>query len=141
MKIAIADVKFDAVGLVPVVEQDARTRRVLTLAYMNAESLARTLETNETWFWSRSRSCLWHKGETSGNTQRVVDVLLDCDGDALNVFVVPSTRWLNRESVKDPKALTRLIFSIRASTRFSRRLARNRRRRSSPRRTTIWRAS
>ena len=90
MKIAIADVKFDAVGLVPVVVQDAGTRRVLTLAYMNAESLARTLETNETWFWSRSRSCLWHKGETSGNTQRVVDVLLDCDGDALNVFVVPN---------------------------------------------------
>ena len=90
MKIAIADVKFDAVGLVPVVVQDARTRRVLTLAYMNAESLAKTFETNETWFWSRSRSCLWHKGETSGNTQRVVDVLLDCDGDALNLLVVPN---------------------------------------------------
>ena len=90
MKIAIDDVKFDAAGLVPVVVQDARTRRVLTLAYMNAESLARTLETNETWFWSRSRSCLWHKGETSGNTQRVVDVLLDCDGDALNLLVVPN---------------------------------------------------
>jgi len=90
MKIAIDDVKFDAAGLVPVVVQDARTRRLLTLAYMNAESLARTLETNETWFWSRSRSCLWHKGETSGNTQQVVDVLLDCDGDALNVLVVPN---------------------------------------------------
>ncbi len=90
MKIAIEDMNFDAAGLIPVVVQDARTRRVLTLAYMNAESLAKTLETNETWFWSRSRSSLWHKGETSGNTQRVVDVLLDCDRDALTVLVVPS---------------------------------------------------
>lgn len=90
MKIAIEDVNFDAAGLVPVVVQDARTRRVLTLAYMNAESIAKTLETNETWFWSRSRSRLWHKGETSGSTQRVVDVLLDCDRDALTVLVVPS---------------------------------------------------
>ncbi len=90
MKIAIEDVNFDGAGLVPVVVQDARTRRVLTLAYMNAESLAKTLETNETWLWSRSRSRLWHKGETSGNTQRVVDVLVDCDRDALTVLVVPS---------------------------------------------------
>ncbi len=90
MRIAIEDVNFDAAGLIPVVVQDARTRRVLTLAYMNAESLAKTLETNETWFWSRSRSRLWHKGETSGNTQRVVDVLLDCDRDALTMLVVPS---------------------------------------------------
>ncbi len=90
MKIAIEDVNFDAAGLIPVVVQDAGTQRVLTLAYMNAESLGKTLETNETWFWSRSRSCLWHKGETSGNTQRVVDVLLDCDRDALTVLVVPN---------------------------------------------------
>ncbi len=90
MKIAIEDVNFDAAGLIPVVVQHAHTRRILTLAYMNAESLAKTLETNETWFWSRSRSCLWHKGETSGNTQRVVDVLLDCDRDALTVLVLPN---------------------------------------------------
>ena len=90
MKIAIEDVSFDAAGLIPVVVQDARTRQVLTLAYMNAESLAKTLESNETWFWSRSRSRLWHKGETSGNTQRVVDVRLDCDLDALTVLVLPS---------------------------------------------------
>ena len=90
MKVAIEAVNFDAAGLIPVVVQDVRTRRVLTLAYMNAESLAKTLETNETWFWSRSRLCLWHKGETSGNTQRVVDVLLDCDRDALTMLVVPS---------------------------------------------------
>jgi len=90
MKISIQDVKFDERGLIPAVVQDARTRNVLTLAYMNAESLRRTLETRETWFWSRSRASLWHKGETSGNSQRVVDVWLDCDGDALNVLVVPN---------------------------------------------------
>jgi phosphoribosyl-ATP pyrophosphohydrolase/phosphoribosyl-AMP cyclohydrolase len=90
MKLSMKDVNFDERGLIPVVVQHAQTRRVLTLAYMNAESLARTLETNETWFWSRSRSCLWHKGETSGNTQRVVGVLLDCDGDTLTVLVIPN---------------------------------------------------
>ncbi|HEY3041632.1 MAG TPA: bifunctional phosphoribosyl-AMP cyclohydrolase/phosphoribosyl-ATP diphosphatase HisIE [Pyrinomonadaceae bacterium] len=89
MKIAIEDINFDAAGLIPVVVQDARTRRVLTLAYMNAESLRKTLETRETWFWSRSRSSLWHKGETSGNTQKVVDLMLDCDCDALTVLVMP----------------------------------------------------
>jgi phosphoribosyl-ATP pyrophosphohydrolase/phosphoribosyl-AMP cyclohydrolase len=87
MKIALEDLKFDQQGLIPVVVQDASTRQVLTLAYMNVESLNRTLETQESWFWSRSRSCLWHKGESSGNTQRVVDVLVDCDGDALTVLV------------------------------------------------------
>ena len=86
----IDDVKFDERGLAPAVVQDARTRGVLMLAYMNAESLKRTLETGETWFWSRSRAQLWHKGETSGNTQRVADVLLDCDGDALVVRVEPA---------------------------------------------------
>lgn len=89
MRIAIEDVKFDEQGLMPVIVQDARTRQVLTLAYMNAESLRKTLETGETWFWSRSRSSLWHKGETSGNTQRVVGAWLDCDVDALNVLVLP----------------------------------------------------
>ena len=90
MKLAIEDVKFDERGLVPAIVQDARTRQVLTLAYMNAESLEKTLATHETWFWSRSRSRLWHKGETSGNTQRVVDVLVDCDSDALTLLVVPN---------------------------------------------------
>ena len=83
------DVRFDERGLVPAVVQDARTREVLTLAYMNEESLRRTLSEGETWFWSRSRSELWHKGATSGNTQRVVDVRLDCDADALVVLVEP----------------------------------------------------
>lgn len=83
------DVRFDERGLVPAVVQDARTREVLTLAYMNEESLRRTLSEGETWFWSRSRSELWHKGATSGHTQRVVDVRLDCDADALVVLVEP----------------------------------------------------
>lgn len=82
--------KFDERGLLPAIVQDARTREVLTLAYMNAVSLQRTLETNETWFWSRSRSELWHKGATSGHTQRVIQLGLDCDGDTLLVLVQPA---------------------------------------------------
>jgi phosphoribosyl-ATP pyrophosphohydrolase/phosphoribosyl-AMP cyclohydrolase len=89
MSLKPEDVRFDERGLVPAVVQDARTREVLTLAYMNEESLRRTLEEGETWFWSRSRSELWHKGATSGNTQRVVEVRLDCDSDALVVLVEP----------------------------------------------------
>jgi phosphoribosyl-AMP cyclohydrolase / phosphoribosyl-ATP pyrophosphohydrolase len=85
----IHNLKFDAQGLIPAVVQDAATGEVLMLAYMNAESLARTLQTGETWFWSRSRGELWHKGATSGHTQRVVDVRLDCDGDTLLVRVEP----------------------------------------------------
>jgi phosphoribosyl-ATP pyrophosphohydrolase/phosphoribosyl-AMP cyclohydrolase len=83
------DVKFDEHGLVPAVVRDARTGAVLTLAYMNAESLQKTLESGETWFWSRSRRELWHKGATSGNRQRVVHVAADCDHDALVVSVIP----------------------------------------------------
>src|SRR5829696_2289610 len=83
------DVRFDERGLAPAVVQDARTREVLTLAYMNEESLRRTLAEGQTWFWSRSRSELWHKGATSGNTQRVVEVRPDCDSDALVVLVEP----------------------------------------------------
>ena len=85
----IEEIDFDKLGLLPAIVQDARTRRVLTLAYMNAESLQRTLETGETWFWSRSRQQLWHKGETSGHTQRVEKISLDCDTDALLVSVIP----------------------------------------------------
>jgi phosphoribosyl-ATP pyrophosphohydrolase/phosphoribosyl-AMP cyclohydrolase len=86
----IEEIRFDERGLVPAIVQDARTRRVLTLAYMNKDSLQRTLETGETWFWSRSRQQLWHKGETSGNTQRVEMISLDCDADALLVDVTPA---------------------------------------------------
>src|SRR5688500_7277103 len=84
------DLKFDEQGLIPAIVQDATTREVLTLAYMNRESLERTIITGETWFWSRSRNELWHKGETSGNTQKVVDLVLDCDGDAIVVLVRPA---------------------------------------------------
>ena len=89
MNTTTPELKFDERGLVAAVVQDADTREVLMLAYMNAESLQRTLDTGQTWFWSRSRSELWHKGETSGNTQRVVDIVLDCDGDALVIKVIP----------------------------------------------------
>lgn len=83
------EVKFDEQGLVPAVVQDSRTGEVLMVAFMNAESLAKTIETGETWFWSRSRRALWHKGETSGNTQRVTSIEIDCDGDTLLVRAEP----------------------------------------------------
>jgi phosphoribosyl-AMP cyclohydrolase / phosphoribosyl-ATP pyrophosphohydrolase len=84
------EIRFDEHGLIPAIVQDASTREVLTLAYMNRESLARTIETRQTWFWSRSRQALWHKGETSGNTQEVVSLALDCDRDAIVVLVNPA---------------------------------------------------
>jgi phosphoribosyl-ATP pyrophosphohydrolase/phosphoribosyl-AMP cyclohydrolase len=83
-------IQFDERGLIPAIVQDALTGAVLTLAYMNAESLEQTLVTGETWFWSRARSELWHKGATSGNLQRVVEVRQDCDGDALVILVEPA---------------------------------------------------
>ena len=88
--INLDDIQFDERGLIPAIVQDAATREVLTLAYMNRESLARTLETKQTWFWSRSRNELWHKGATSGNTQEVVSLALDCDRDAIIVLVKPA---------------------------------------------------
>jgi len=90
MKIDPKSVHFDENGLVPAIVQDAHTREVLMLAYMNAESFGRTLETGQTWFWSRSRNELWHKGETSGNTQNVVTLTADCDSDAIIVLVDPA---------------------------------------------------
>lgn len=75
--------RFDANGLVPVVVTSASSGEVLMFAYMNAEALARTIETGEAHYWSRSRGELWRKGETSGNTQRVVELRTDCDQDAL----------------------------------------------------------
>ncbi|MBV8546577.1 MAG: bifunctional phosphoribosyl-AMP cyclohydrolase/phosphoribosyl-ATP diphosphatase HisIE [Acidobacteria bacterium] len=80
----------DANKLTPAIIQDARTGEVLTLAYMNDEALAKTRETGETWLWSRSRNELWHKGATSGNTQRVVAISEDCDADALVISVIPN---------------------------------------------------
>jgi phosphoribosyl-ATP pyrophosphohydrolase/phosphoribosyl-AMP cyclohydrolase len=84
------EIQWDERGLAPAIVQDANSGQVLMLAWMNAEALRRTLETGETWFWSRSRQELWHKGETSGNTQGVREVRYDCDGDALLVLVEPA---------------------------------------------------
>lgn len=83
------DLKFTN-GLIPAIVRDAKTGAILTLAYMSEESLQKTRETGESWFWSRSRGELWHKGATSGNTQRVVHIAADCDGDALVVTVDPA---------------------------------------------------
>ena len=85
--LSISDLKFDAQGLIPAVVVDAQSGAVLTLAYMNRESLAITLEEGRTCFWSRSRQELWRKGETSGNVQYIVDITADCDRDALVVRV------------------------------------------------------
>jgi phosphoribosyl-AMP cyclohydrolase / phosphoribosyl-ATP pyrophosphohydrolase len=86
----LEQLKFDSNGLIPAVVQDASTREVLTVAYMNEESLSKSLETRKTWFYSRSRQELWHKGATSGNTQKIVEIKYDCDGDALVVLVDPA---------------------------------------------------
>jgi phosphoribosyl-ATP pyrophosphohydrolase/phosphoribosyl-AMP cyclohydrolase len=84
------EIKFGADGLAPCVVQDWRTGEVLTLAYVNRESLQRTIDSGETWFWSRSRDELWHKGATSGNTQSVKALRYDCDADALLALVEPN---------------------------------------------------
>jgi phosphoribosyl-AMP cyclohydrolase / phosphoribosyl-ATP pyrophosphohydrolase len=84
------EIRFDERGLVPVVIQDWRTGEVLTLAYANEEAIARTRETGELHLWSRSRNELWHKGATSGNTQKVRALRLDCDGDAVLALVEPA---------------------------------------------------
>lgn len=89
MTIEIDNIKFDEKGLIPAIVQDNQTGSVLMLAYMNEESLRKTLETKETWFFSRSRQALWNKGATSGNRQVVKGVSLDCDNDALVVQVEP----------------------------------------------------
>src|SRR3954470_229381 len=83
-------IAFDERGLVPCVVQDWRTGEVLTLAYMNRDALDRTQSSGQTWFWSRSRSELWHKGATSGNVQAVKELRYDCDADALLALVEPA---------------------------------------------------
>ena len=84
------DLRFDAQGLISAVVQDAATGEVLMLAYMNADALQQTLQTGEAHYWSRSRGELWHKGATSGNVQRVLEIRLDCDADALLLRVAPA---------------------------------------------------
>jgi phosphoribosyl-AMP cyclohydrolase len=87
MSADLSALTWDANGLIPAIVQQHDTGEVLMVAWMNDESLRKTLETSETWFWSRSRKELWHKGATSGNTQRVVEVRFDCDADTLLVLV------------------------------------------------------
>ena len=81
------DVRWNEFDLVPAIAQDAATHRVLTLAWMNREALERTYATREAHYWSRSRAKLWHKGESSGHVQRVLEIRLDCDSDAILLIV------------------------------------------------------
>jgi phosphoribosyl-AMP cyclohydrolase/phosphoribosyl-ATP pyrophosphohydrolase/phosphoribosyl-AMP cyclohydrolase len=90
MKGIIENLKYDAGGLIPAVVQNVETREVLMMAWMSAESLRLTLETGEAVFWSRSRQEIWHKGATSGNVQKVIEVRADCDADTLLVLVEPA---------------------------------------------------
>ncbi|MCC3380417.1 bifunctional phosphoribosyl-AMP cyclohydrolase/phosphoribosyl-ATP diphosphatase HisIE [Paenibacillus farraposensis] len=83
-------IRWNEAGLISAIVQDDATLQVLTLAYMNRESLKLSLVSGETWFWSRSRQELWHKGATSGNTQKITSIQQDCDGDALLVRVIPN---------------------------------------------------
>lgn len=83
-------IKWDKDGLIPAIVQDDETKAVLMMAYMNSESLAKTLEINQTVFWSRSRGELWHKGATSNHTQTVVSIHIDCDADTLLILVKPA---------------------------------------------------
>lgn len=85
--INLDNLKFDEKGLIPAIVVDSKTKQVLTLAYMNEESLKISMEEGRTCFWSRSRQELWRKGETSGNVQKIVSIVADCDGDALTVEV------------------------------------------------------
>lgn len=84
-----AHLKYDSAGLIPAIVQDSDTGEILMMAWMNRESIGKTLETGTTWFWSRSRQEFWNKGATSGNMQHVDQVLVDCDADVLLVKVKP----------------------------------------------------
>jgi phosphoribosyl-AMP cyclohydrolase len=83
----LAEVKFDAAGLVTAVAQSTDTGEILMVAWMNREALSRTIESGDAWYYSRSRKSLWRKGESSGQTQTVVDVRIDCDGDTILLLV------------------------------------------------------
>lgn len=104
----IASVAWNSDGLVPCIVQSATTKRVLMMAWMNAESLAQSLEKKQTVFFSRSRQQLWHKGATSGNTQELVSLSIDCDGDTLLAIVAESGPACHTGSVScfDAKEVT-----------------------------------
>ncbi len=112
----VNDVKFDANGLVPAVVQDFITKKVLTVAYMNKESLEITLAEKRTCFWSRSRRELWRKGETSGNVQHVVSVTADCDADALVVEVLKDGPACH---LGTDTCFTNLIYNDETASRFT----------------------
>ena len=91
MQKSIDDIDFEkGGGLIPIIVQDANTKDILTLAYSNKESLELTKKTGNSWFWIRSRKKLWMKGEESGNTQKVKEIIVDCDSDAIIYLVEPS---------------------------------------------------
>lgn len=89
-KDVIKSIRWDKQGLIPAIVQDSTSLQVLMMAYMNIESLQKTIDIKETVFWSRSRQTLWHKGETSGNVQVVKEIRLDCDADTLLILVEPA---------------------------------------------------
>lgn len=89
-RLDVENLTYNEVGLIPCIVQDADTGRVLMMAWMNADTVQRTLDERTTWFWSRSRQKLWHKGEESGNVQELVDLRYDCDGDTLLALVRPA---------------------------------------------------
>lgn len=88
--LSIEELTYNEAGLIPCIVQDADSREVLMMAWMNAESVRRTVEQGATWFWSRSRQKFWHKGEESGNTQQLVELRYDCDADTLLALVKPA---------------------------------------------------
>lgn len=88
-QLTVGDLTYNEAGLIPCIVQDAASGEVLMMAWMNAESVQRTLDQRTTWFWSRSRQKFWHKGEESGNTQELVELRYDCDADCLLARVNP----------------------------------------------------
>lgn len=105
MSLDLDKLRFDAHGLIPAIIQDIESNEVLMMAYMNRESLEKTLETGQTWFWSRSRQELWHKGATSGNFQDVHEMAYDCDADCLLIKVIqtgPACHTGNRTCFHNP---------------------------------------
>ena len=112
----IDELKFDKKGLIPAIVVDAKTKKVLTLAYMNRESLEISLEKELTCFWSRSRSELWLKGETSGNYQHIVSITADCDNDALVVLVEPDGPACHTGSYS---CFTKPVFQSEERSEFS----------------------
>lgn len=112
----IDELKFDEKGLIPAIVVDAKTKKVLTLAYMNRESLEISLEKELTCFWSRSRNELWLKGETSGNYQHIVSITADCDNDALVVLVEPDGPACHTGSYS---CFTKPVFKSEERSEFS----------------------